>query len=298
MVVFDRRKANTSARVNFSTSPSKRLGGSKALLAVCGVLALGLSAGLHVTPAQAQFRGFWAPDDDGYPPPIPPGAIGHRREAWAPPPYVEEEGPPPMEDERGPMERAPGMERMPASIAELRRRATLAGLKLLGTPHRRGDVFVAFGQDSHGAIHHLTFNAYEGRIVENEVSTTAKAAPAKPAAPAAAAVTPTKPNAPAAATATAAPAKPAATAKTTEPTKAAAPLKPAVPSKPTATTAATHSASPAQIAPSVTTPAKAAKNKDEPAPSVTADQEDLSPIRPKPGDHVKPSLPDSDIDKD
>ncbi|HTJ02611.1 MAG TPA: hypothetical protein VL492_07445, partial [Methylovirgula sp.] len=65
-----------------------------------------------------------------------------------------------------------------------------------------------------------------------------------------------------------------------------------------ATTATAHSAAPAQTAPSNTTPAKAAKSKDEPAPSVTADEDDLSPIRPKPGDHVKPSLPDSDIDKD
>jgi hypothetical protein len=264
MTGSDARKANSSARLSTS------LGRSKALLAICGILALGLVAGLPATSAQAQFRGFWAPDDDGYPPPIPPRDIGHRREAWAPPPYVEEERP-----QR--MERAPEMERMPIPISELRHRATLAGLKLLGTPHRRGDLYVGFGEDSHGAIHHLTFDAYEGRIVENEVSTTAaKTAPAKPATPPpTAAVTPAKPRSPAA---------------TGVPAKAAALPKPAA--APPAATATTHSASPAQIEPAV----KAAKDKYEPAPSVTADEDDLTPIRPKPGEHEK--LPDNEIDKD
>lgn len=280
MTGSDARKANSSAR-------SLNLGRSKALLAICGALALGLAAGLPATSAQAQYRGFWAPDYDGYPPPIPPRDIGHRhREAWAPPPpYVEEEAPPQME-------RPAGMERMPIPVSELRHRATLAGLKLLGTPHRRGDVYVGFGEDSHGAIHHLTFNAYEGRIIENEVSTTAaKAAPAKPATPPSAAVAPAKPSTPAATTATAAPTKPAT------PVKAAT-----VSAKPAAAPAATataHSASPAQPSSAAVTPSvKASKSKDEPAPSVTAKDDDLSPIKPKPGDHVKPPLPDSEIDKD
>lgn len=280
MTGADARKANSSAR------SSTRIGRSKALLAICGVLVLGSAAGLPATSAQAQFF-RWGPDDDGYRP-VPPRDIGHRREAWgAPPPYVEEERP-------------PGMERMPIPITELRHRATLAGLKLLGTPHRRGDVYVGFGEDSHGAVHHLTFDAYEGRIIENEVSTTAaKATPAKPATPPTAAVSPAKPSAPAAAAATAAPAKPAAASA-----KAAAlPAKPAAGSSTTATAVA-RPASPTQSGSAATTPsvkaskAKDTPAKDTPAPSVTANDDDLSPIKPKPGDHVKPSIPDSEIDKD
>lgn len=254
---------------------------SKAWLALCGALAFGLAAGVSATAAQAQFfRHFWAPDDDGYPPPIPPREIGHHREAWAPPPPYVEETPP------------PGMERMPLPTSELRRRATLAGLKLLGTPHRKADVFVGFGEDSQGRLHHLTFDAYDGRIVENEVSTTAaKAAPGKPAAPAATAVTPPKPSAPAA-TATAAPVKPAthaATAAVKPPTAAAATATPA-----------SHATAPAHLGPSAPTPTSTAvKDKSTPAaPSVTAKDDELSPIKPQPGTHGKPPLPDSEIDKD
>ncbi len=276
MTGADARKANSSAR-------SLNLSRAKALLAIWGALALGLAAGLPATSAQAQYRGFWAPDYDGYPPPIPPGDIGHRhREAWAPPPpaYVEEDdGPPPA------MQRPAGMERLPVPVSELRHRATLAGLKLLGTPHRRGDVYVGFGEDSHRAIHHLTFNAYEGRIIENEVSTTAvKAVPAKPAAPSAAAATP---------------AKSSTSAVPTNPGESKAAAVPAKPAAAPSTTATAHSASPASPSASAATPSvKAPKSKDEPAPSVTANDDDLSPIKPKPGDHVKPSLPDSEIDKD
>jgi hypothetical protein len=95
-------------------------------------------------------------------------------------------------------------------LAEIRRRASLAGLRLLGTPHRQGRVFIAFAEDTQGLLHHLAFDAYEGTIVENEItSVKAKTAPAHPAA-----VTPlTRPVLPAQVTgASPAPEKPTTTA--------------------------------------------------------------------------------------
>ncbi|MGO9134848.1 MAG: hypothetical protein ACLP8A_12500 [Methylovirgula sp.] len=236
-----------------------RGGKGRATLTICSLLALGFVAALPMPAAQAQFfRRFWAPDYDGYPPPVPPRDVGRRPTAYMPPPEMA----PPA-----------GEASLPVSITEIRRHATVAGLKLLGTPHRKGDLYIAFGEDSHGQMHHLTFDAYDGRIIENEVSTTAiKAAPPHPAATATA---PTHPAAPAAT---------AAISPTTPPT--------------TPTAVAPHLASPHPTSPAQAGTSAVSSDKTLPAPSVTAKDDDLSPIKPQPGTHAVPHLPNGEIDKD
>lgn len=140
-----------------------------AALALSFVVAAALSA----APAQAQFLRSWGWHPDEGPPPIPPDDIGRpppptwraRVPANEPPPgwHVGPEGVP---------------EPSPISVAEIRHKASTAGFRLLGTPHLKGRVYVAFGEDAHGSLHHLAYDAYEGRLVENEAAeATAKESP-------------------------------------------------------------------------------------------------------------------------
>jgi len=159
-----------------------------------GFLALGLTAGLPVTSAQAQFFRGWGWQADDGPPPIPPRDVGRPPGYWrAPPPETIYHVVP---------------------VDEIRRRASRVGLHLLATPHRKGDVYIAFGEDAHGLLHRLVFDVYEGRLVKNETSDIrAKAQPIHPATnasaqaprarPAQAHATPAAANTPAAAAASA-----------------------------------------------------------------------------------------------
>lgn len=195
-----------------------------------GALALGFAAGIPAQPAQAQFLRWWWWHRDEGPPPIPPGYVGHRpHQSWR---DVEP------------------MPRHPVSLAEMRHKASGFGLRLLGTPHREGRVFVAFGEDSRGILHHLAFDAYEGTLVENE-TTSIKAKTTEAKAP-----------------------------KADEHPVAAAPRKVTAP--PQAPAPASSHPAPAMTASAATPP------QTPPAPAAapsTPNDGDLSPIRPKPGEH-------------
>lgn len=119
---------------------------------------LGLTVGLYAAPAQAQFlREWWWHRDEG-PPPLPPGDVGRRATRWR--------------------AMAPDREYGFVPPAEIRHRASLLGLRLIATPRRNGHVYIAFGEDTHGLLHHLAFDAREGRLIENETSdVTLKAKP-------------------------------------------------------------------------------------------------------------------------
>ena len=131
------------------TPPARRARWTTAGLIGLGALAFGLTASLPAQPAQAQFfRWWWWHRDEG-PPPIPPGYVGHRHATWRD------------------VEPTP---QRPVSVTDIRRRAEGLGLRLLGTPHREGRVYVAFGEDRHGLLHHLTFDAYEGTLIENQAT--------------------------------------------------------------------------------------------------------------------------------
>lgn len=204
-----------------------------------GALALGFAAGLPAQPAQAQFLRWWWWHSDEGPPPIPPGYVGHRHQSW-----------------RDVQPTA----RRPVSLAEMRHKASGFGLRLLGTPHRQGRVFVAFGEDSRGVVHHLAFDAYEGTLVENE-TTSIKAKTIKAKAP-----------------------------KAAEGPVAAAPPKVAAP--PQAPTPAPASSHPA---PAMTASAATPRPQTPPAPTAapsTPNDRDLSPIRPQPGSDATPSHSD------
>ncbi len=149
----------------FRTPPVRRATWETGLIG-CAILALGFTAGLPAASAEAQGLRSWAWHADEGPPPIPPGNIGR--------PAVWHAAPPPPSA----MAPAPATP-IPVSLAEIRRRAEVAGLHLLGTPHRQGRVYIAFGEDSKGLLHHLTFDAYEGTLVENEATgVAAKPSPA------------------------------------------------------------------------------------------------------------------------
>jgi hypothetical protein len=188
----------------------------QASLAVCGICVLGFTAALPAVSAQAQFLRSWGWHPDEGPPPIPPDDVGQPSpptwHATAPAP-----GPMPQTNWR-PVPESP----LPISVAEIRHRASLAGFHLIGMPHLKAGVYVAFGEDAHGALHHLAFDAFDGTLIENErAEVTAKAVPTHPAPQA---VTPTA-VAPTAVTPTpAAPAKPAAAT----PSPSATPTTPSV----------------------------------------------------------------------
>ncbi len=246
--------------------PCRRRAGWKAAgLAGLGLLALSFTASLPVPSAQAQsLRSWWWHADEG-PPPIPPGDVGQRSASWH--------------------AAAPNMTSGPVPLAEIRRRASLAGLRLLGTPHLKGRVYIAFGKDTHGLLHHLAFDAYEGTLVENETSdVTAKAAPAHPAS-----VGPPAPqHPPPPSQATKAPASPAPASP--------APASPAAASPALASPAA---ASPAAASPAPASPAPPSPDKAATAASPTTETaRELSPIKPQPGLKAAPTPQDSDIDKD
>lgn len=153
---------------------------SRTCLAGSAILALNLAAGL-AAPAAAQ--GIWDPDYVPGPPPIPPGNVGvGRPTAWAapPPPPPYSYYPPAPYSSRPPTPYYYGGNPPPTpynapaplrvSVAEMRRIAEAEGLRLLGTPHRQGRVYVAFAEDERGLLHHLAFDAYAGTLVENEAT--------------------------------------------------------------------------------------------------------------------------------
>ncbi|QXX74632.1 hypothetical protein [Methylovirgula sp. HY1] len=152
---------------------SRKRSGRKAVgFASLGFLALGLTVSLPVTCAQAQFFRGWGWQADDGPPPIPPRDVGRPPGYWR--------GPPPETI-------YPAYSAVP--VDEIRRRASRVGLHLLATPHRKGDVYIAFGEDAHGLLHRLVFDAHEGRLVKNDtVDIKAKTQPIQPAIPASAQV--------------------------------------------------------------------------------------------------------------
>ena len=245
----------------------QRISKSQACIAGLGLLAAGFLVA-PVTPAGAQaLGGIWDPDYVGGPPPIPPRDInGGRPTAWAsppPPPGYYNYGYPPAPYSRNapvPYNTAspsPFASPLPTplrvSIAEMRRKASALGLHLVGTPHRQGRVYVAFAEDSHGLLHHLTFDAYEGTLTENEATTVT----AKPVAH------PASLN-----TGTVNPANPASAGQE-----------------------APHPATNSQ-----SSAAQQTSQQKPVSPSSAETDQDLSPIKPKPG--TKPPLPDDQIDKD
>jgi hypothetical protein len=175
----------------------QRTSKSQACIAGLGLLALGFLV-TPVTCAGAQaLGGVWDPDYVGGPPPIPPRDVyTGRPTAWAAPPpppgyYNGNNAYPPAPYSRNapvPYNNAspsPYASQMPTplrvSIADMRRKASAIGLHLVGTPHRQGRVYIAFAEDSHGLLHHLTFDAYEGTLTENETSTVTAKPVAHPA---------------------------------------------------------------------------------------------------------------------
>lgn len=233
---------------------------SQACTAGLAVLALGfLVAPVTQVGAQA-LGGIWNPDYVGGAPPIPPRDVGHRPMAWAAPPpppsYYYPPAPysssPPVPYNSPPP--APYASPLPTplrvSVADMRRKANAAGLRLVGTPHREGRVYIAFGEDSHGLLHHLTFDALDGTLTENEPTSLAVKPVARPASLNTGSVNPAP-----------------------------------------ATQEVQH--------PSTTSQGNAAQQaaQQKPvSPSSTQMDQDLSPIKPKPG--TKPPLPDNEIDKD
>lgn len=131
-----------SSNASAAQARGRRCKGHQALGFVgLGFLAFGFTAGLAVPPTEAQFLRSWTWDADEGPPPMPPGYVGQR---------------------------AASSSAVPS--AEIRRRANLAGLRLLAAPHRKGDVYIAFGTDAHGLLHRLTFDAHHGTLIENQTS--------------------------------------------------------------------------------------------------------------------------------
>ncbi len=175
-------------------------------LATFGFLALGFTAGLPAPAAQAQFFGWWSWHADEGPPPLPPRDIGRSAKP----------------------RRATGADvsHRLVPLAEIRRRASSLGLRLVATPHRQGHVYIGFGEDTQGLLHRLAFDAHEGRLIENVTSgVRAKTRPAQPASIAPPA--PPHPAAPTQATKTPAPPdKPAAAAASTVTARELSPITP------------------------------------------------------------------------
>jgi hypothetical protein len=268
----DRRASGTPA--------ARRTDWKIAGLTGLGALALGLTMSLPAQPAQAQFLRWWWWHRDEGPPPIPPGNVGNGPAHW-------------RDAVPGP---APAPH--PVSIAEIRRRTGGLGLRLLGAPHRQGRVYVAFGEDAQGMLHHLTFDAYEGTLIENQTSPIkAKAVPTKPLAK------------PVETRAVEAPPHPTPIAKRPAATPNPASTVTAARTPPASTTARTTaraaSSDPTPLVktpPAPTSPAQPSAARTPPAKtgaldSSTQTARDLSPIRPQPGAHDA-TPQDSNIDKD
>jgi hypothetical protein len=263
-------------------SPSRRVL-SRACLAGSAGLALSLVFSV-ATPAAAQ--GIWDPDYVGGPPPIPPRDVG-RPTAWAAPPpppysyyppapysnrpptpYYYGGNPPPGPYDASTPYNAPTPLRV--SIAEMRRSAEAQGLRLLGTPHRQGRVYVAFAEDGRGLVHHLTFDAYEGALIDNE----ATGVSAKPVPHRASLNTETT---------------------TLSPKSSVNPQTTAVSPKPSVNPDTQHKNPTSQTTTQQSTTTQQAAQKAL-SSSAVKDQE-LTPIKPQPGVKTSP-LPDSEIDKD
>ena len=106
-----------------------------------GFMAFCATAGLLGASAQAQSLRSWEWHADEGPPPIPPGNVGRQAASYRAVP-----------------------------LATIRHHANLAGFHLVATPHRKDNVYVAFGEDTHGLLHRLVFDAHEGILVKNETS--------------------------------------------------------------------------------------------------------------------------------
>lgn len=247
----------------------QRISTSRAGIAGLGILALGFLVAPVTSSAGAQaLGGIWNPDYDGGPPPIPPRDVnGGRPTAWAapppPPPGYYNSYPPAPYSRTAPVPYtseppSPYASQVPTplrvSISEMRRRASAVGLRLVGTPHRQGRVYIAFAEDSHGVLHHLTFDAYEGTLTENEPTTVTAKPVAHPASLNTGTVNPASANPDVQ--------HPATNSQTNSPGTAA----------------------------------QQASQQKPVAPSSAQTDQDLSPIKPKPG--MKPPLPDDQIDKD
>lgn len=241
----------------------QRISKSQACIAGLGILAIGLLVAPMTAAGAQALGGIWNPDYVGGPPPIPPRDVnGGRPTAWAapPPPPGYYNGYPPAPYSRNPpvpynnASPSPFASPLPTplrvSLAEMRRKASALGLHLIGTPHRQGRVYIAFAEDSHGLLHHLTFDAYEGTLTENETTTVTAKPVAHPASLNTGTVNPGPAN-----------------------------------------QEDQHPATNSQSG----TAQQASQPKPVPPSSDETDQ-DLSPIKPKPG--IKPPLPDDQIDKD
>lgn len=218
----------------------RRAGWKAAGLAGLGLLALGFTASLPVPSAQAQSLRSWSWHADEGPPPIPPDDVGRRPASWP--------------------AAAPNIDYGTVSVAEIRHRTSLLGLRLLAAPRRNGHVYIAFAKDAQGQLHHLAFDAHAGTLLENVTSgVVAKAELGHPAAA----------NGPAAAP---------------RPLPSQATKAPPSPTPP----------SPTPASPAPPSPDKAAAG----ASPTTETARELSPIRPQPGLKPAPTPQDSDIDKD
>lgn len=123
----------------------------KAAIALLGFLPF-LAFGLG--PAQAQFPFPWSyPYYDGYPPPMPPGSLGHPRTMAA--------------GEPGPRFVGPDAGYGIVPLSEIRRRIALLGFHLIAIPRHKDRIYLAEAEDAHGLPHRLVFDAYQGTIIEN-----------------------------------------------------------------------------------------------------------------------------------
>jgi hypothetical protein len=134
----------------------KRAGPKAALFRVSLVIGLGVAATLPMRAAQAQyFPAPWSyPYYDGYPPPLPPGAVTQPQRRMA-------------AGESGPRVVGSDMSYGVVPLAEIRRRVALLGFHLIASPRHKDRIYLAEAEDAHGLPHRLVFDAYEGNVIED-----------------------------------------------------------------------------------------------------------------------------------
>jgi len=88
----------------------------------------------------------------------PPWAYPYYRCDYPPPP-----GPP---GDEGPIT-APHYEQHGLTIADIRRRVSRLGLRLVAKPRRKDDIYLAEAAEPNGTGHRLVFDAEGGKLIEN-----------------------------------------------------------------------------------------------------------------------------------